>query len=136
MVWKARSHGRFFLRVRMKRSARPLPSGARTKAGELAMPRKAISSWTWWDLYGDPWLRGTAGVPGSPGRPRQNVAVRLPDRLQGLERGGACMRVDAEAFGRAMIAHNEYPAWPWSVIVVVRSAPHIVSSVSRMMVPS
>jgi hypothetical protein len=33
------------LRVRMNRSTRPLPSGARTKAGELSMPRKASSRW-------------------------------------------------------------------------------------------
>ena len=30
-----------------ERSAQPLPSGARTKAGELSMPRKAISVWKW-----------------------------------------------------------------------------------------
>jgi hypothetical protein len=33
------------LSVRMNRSAQPLPSGSRTKAGELAMPRKASSAW-------------------------------------------------------------------------------------------
>ena len=36
---------KFSLRVRMKRSATPSPSGWRTKEGELSMPRKAISSW-------------------------------------------------------------------------------------------
>ena len=30
--------------MRTKRSTQPLPSGARTKAGELLMPRKASSS--------------------------------------------------------------------------------------------
>jgi hypothetical protein len=34
---------KFSFSVRMKRSAQPFPSGARTKAGELSMPRKAIS---------------------------------------------------------------------------------------------
>ena len=36
---------RFSFNVRMKRSAQPLPSGARMKAGELSMPRKANSFW-------------------------------------------------------------------------------------------
>ena len=36
-VLKRRTHNRFSFRVRMNRSAQPLPSGARTKAGELSM---------------------------------------------------------------------------------------------------
>ena len=52
-VSKLRSHNRFSLSVRMKRSAQPFPSGARTKAGELVMPRKASSVWKWSDRY---WL--------------------------------------------------------------------------------
>jgi hypothetical protein len=39
MVSKARTHRRFSFRVRMNRSAQPLPSGARTKAGELVLER-------------------------------------------------------------------------------------------------
>src|SRR3954464_3895416 len=39
-VSKAYTQSRFSLSVRMKRSAQPFPSGARTKAGELSMPRK------------------------------------------------------------------------------------------------
>ena len=35
MVSKVRAQSRFSLRVRMNRSGPPLPSGARTKAGEL-----------------------------------------------------------------------------------------------------
>src|SRR3954464_11024368 len=38
MVSKVRTQSRFSFRVRMNRSAQPLPSGARTKAGELSMP--------------------------------------------------------------------------------------------------
>src|SRR3954465_11935445 len=44
MVSKVCTHRKFSFRVRMKRSATPLPSGWRTKEGELAMPRKTISS--------------------------------------------------------------------------------------------
>ena len=36
------------------RSAHPLPSGVRTKAGELSMPRNAISLWKWSDMYCEP----------------------------------------------------------------------------------
>src|SRR4051794_7102773 len=42
------------------------------------------------------------------GEPARMLPYALQDRLQGLERGGACMRVDAGAFGRAMIARNQY----------------------------
>ena len=39
------------LQRRMNRSAQPLPSGSRTKAGELSTPRKRISPWKWWLTY-------------------------------------------------------------------------------------
>ena len=45
MVSKVCTQRKFPLRVRMKRSATALPSGWRTKEGELSMPRKAVSSW-------------------------------------------------------------------------------------------
>ena len=49
------THRRFSFSVRMKRSAQPLPSGARTKAGELSMPRKRNSLWKASDMYCEPW---------------------------------------------------------------------------------
>ena len=39
MVSKLRTHKRFSCNVRMKRSATPLPSGSRTKLGELSIPK-------------------------------------------------------------------------------------------------
>jgi hypothetical protein len=39
------THSRFSFKVRMKRSATPLPSGCRTKEGEASIPRHLISSW-------------------------------------------------------------------------------------------
>ena len=42
MVSKLRTHNKFSFSVRMKRSATPLPSGSRTKLGELSMPKNAI----------------------------------------------------------------------------------------------
>src|SRR3954447_11469400 len=53
-VSKVRTQSRFSFRVRMKRSAQPFPSGARTKAGELAMPKKPSSCWKASDMYCDP----------------------------------------------------------------------------------
>ena len=43
MVSKLRTHNRCSFSVRMKRSATPLPSGSRTKLGELSMPKNATS---------------------------------------------------------------------------------------------
>ena len=40
MVSKLRTHKRFSFHVRMKRSATPLPSGARTKLGEQLNPEE------------------------------------------------------------------------------------------------
>ena len=45
MVSKVLTHRRFSFKVRMKRSATPLPSGSRTKEGEAWIPRHLISSW-------------------------------------------------------------------------------------------
>ena len=53
MVAKRRIQSRFSLSTRMNRSAQPLPWGSRTKAGELARPRKRTSAWKWWLTY---WL--------------------------------------------------------------------------------
>ena len=39
------------LKRAMKRPAQPLPLGARTKAGELSMPKRASSSWKASDMY-------------------------------------------------------------------------------------
>ncbi len=50
----------------MKRSAQPLPSGARTEAGELSMPRNRSSLWKSSAMYWLPWsFRGAspAAVP-------------------------------------------------------------------------
>ena len=48
------------------RSAQPLPSGSRTNAGELSMPRKRISAWKSWLTYWLPWSwrsRRPAAIP-------------------------------------------------------------------------
>ena len=42
------------------------------------------------------------------GEPTEMLPYALADRLQGLEAGGPCMRVDADAFGGAMIDRDEH----------------------------
>jgi hypothetical protein len=43
-----------------------------------------------------------------PGEPTEVLSHALADRLQGLEAGGPCMRVDADAFGGAVIERDEH----------------------------
>ena len=93
----------------MKRSAQPLPSGARTKAGELSMPRKADLLL---EVIGHV-LRSVIVAHGQTagdrlGEPTEMLPHALADRLQRLEAGGPCMRVDADAFGGAMIDRDEH----------------------------
>src|SRR3954467_5855227 len=119
-VVKRRTHNRFSFSVRMNRSAQPLPSGSRTKAGELSMPRKRISAWKWWLTYWLPWSwrsRGPGGAPFAkrPKRPRpaplgeraEALAHRLLDRLERLKTIGATTGMDTDAFGRAVVNGDE-----------------------------
>src|SRR5512132_4616785 len=97
MVWKYRTHSRFSLRVRMKRSATPLPSGWRTKDGEGSMPRVV------------------GAVVVAKLQPRCHVladgaevaAHPLPDRFQCLEAVGGLVGVDADAFAVAVVDGDE-----------------------------
>src|SRR5690242_179825 len=65
----------------MKRSAQPFPSGSRTKAGELSMPRKRISAWKAWliptALVGDRSGPLAAGDRGEAVGRRQEPVPRL-----------------------------------------------------------
>jgi hypothetical protein len=68
MVSTCRTDKRFYLRVRMKRSAQPLPSGSRTNAGELLIPRKSIGT------DGAKWTLGRRSRRGSCLRAKPRVA--------------------------------------------------------------
>src|SRR3954468_2026408 len=102
----------------MNRSAQPLPSGSRTKAGELSMPRKRISAWKSWLTYWLPgsWGRRTPAAACLGDGPRGDVlgegaealAHRLPDRLERLEAVSAAAGVDADALGRAVVDRHEH----------------------------
>src|SRR3954466_1246987 len=98
----------------MNRSAQPFPSGARTNAGELSMPRKRSSLWKSRAMYWLPWswrterpradreaagdlLREAAEVPPHP----------LAERLERLEPVGTVAGVDADALGRAVVGGDE-----------------------------
>jgi hypothetical protein len=121
----------------MNRSAQPLPSGARTKAGELSMPRKRSSSWKSSGHVLAPVVVADGEAAGDAlGEAAEVAAHALADRLQGLEAGGAPRRVDADALGRAVVDGDEHRglalAGPGGGQV---GAPHRVH-VSGMMVPS
>src|SRR3954467_8432823 len=108
-VAKRRTHSRFSFRVRMNRSAQPLPSGSRTKAGELSTPRKRTSAWEVVAhvltpvVVPEPEPGGDALAEGA-----EALAHRLPDRLERLEPVGAAAGMDADALGRAGIDRHEH----------------------------
>src|SRR5918997_562485 len=90
MVSKVCTHKKFSLRVRMKRSATPLPSGWRTKEGEPSMPRKAISAWKSPDMWLEPWSWRRArplgaSFPLPPKRHRPAVPVRAEKAVPAYE---------------------------------------------------
>ena len=95
--------------VRMKRSAQPLPSGARTKAGEDAAPSQAISRWKSRAMY---WLSMVVADAEACGHVLANGSEALdhalPDRLERLVARPAQRRVDACALRRAMIHRDEH----------------------------
>src|SRR5689334_25026189 len=71
------------------------------------------------------------------GEAAEMLAHALADRFERLEAGGARCGVDADALDRAMVDGDEHRRpGPSPVMVVVKSVPHIVSTVSGMMVPS
>src|SRR5690242_16022521 len=108
-VAKGRTQSRFSFKVRMKRSAQPFPSGARTKAGELSMPRNAISLWKWSDIYCEPWSCRTVRPCADVGREAAEVTAHaLADRFQSLEACGSRMGVNADALSGTMIHRDEY----------------------------
>src|ERR1041384_4496800 len=101
MVLKVRTQSRFSFSVPMKRSAQPLPSGARTKAGELSIPRKASSFWK----ASDAAVVGTHGRTAGAvsGHPAEMAMHALAARLQRLEAGRPGGGMNANAFGRGVI---------------------------------
>src|SRR5215218_8935943 len=106
MVSKVRTQSRFSFSVRMKRSAQPLPSGSRTKAGELSRPRKRASAWKSWLTYWLPWSwrsrRGSDGRPAGPAPGPQAVRVAAGVDAQALR--GAVVDGD-EHRGLALASH-------------------------------
>ena len=112
---KRRTHSRFSFSTRMKRSAQPLPSGSRTKAGELARPRKRISALevVAHVLRAVIVAKGeTAGDVLAEGA--EALAHALTDRLERLEAIGAAAGVKANALGRAMIDRDEHRCLPFA----------------------
>src|SRR3954447_20649896 len=109
-VSKRRTHSRFSFRVRMNRSAQPLPSGSRTNAGELSMPRKRTSAWKSWLTYRLPWSWRSC-------RPAATSLANAPKRsrtacLTGSSASHRSARrlawVRADALGRAVVDGDEH----------------------------
>src|SRR4051812_40492176 len=93
----------------MKRSAQPFPSGARTNAGELSIPRKRSSFRKSPAMYCEPWSWRTARPRATSfAKPPKWRRTPLPERLQRLEAVGAAAGVDADALGRAVVDGDEH----------------------------
>src|SRR3954468_14249014 len=116
----------------MKRSAQPLPSGARTNAGELSVPRKRSSFWKSWAMYWLPWSCRTA-------RPRAMPCANPPKWRRTPWRSGSSASKQSARPLAWMPTHSaeqwstatNTAAWPSPVIVVVRSVP-AVRAASRL----
>src|SRR4051812_11811656 len=121
----------------MKRSAQPLPSGARTKAGELSAPRKRSSLWKSRAMYCEPWSWRTA-------RPRATSFANPPKWRRTPWRSGSRASKRFASREAWMPAHSaeqwstatNTAAWPSPVSTEVRSVPHIRSTRPVVIVPS
>src|SRR4051794_18675960 len=114
MVSKVRPQSRFSFRARMKRSAQPLPCGARTKAGELSIPRKASS---FWKRAGHVLAAAVVADGQTPGNVLRECREVTPDtladwlqRLETRRRGGG---MDTATFGRAVVDGGEPGSLPF-----------------------
>src|SRR4051794_28629507 len=96
-VAKGWTHSRFSFRVRIKRSAQPLPSGSRTKAGELATPRKRISARKWWL------------IPGSRSADRWREPRKVGERAEASRLGEERVPGRAGRVHHGLVAAGEHP---------------------------
>src|SRR3954467_3245272 len=113
MVSKVRPQSRFSFRVRMKRLAQPLPCGARTKAGELSIPRKASSFWKRSGHVVAAVVVADGQTPGNVLRECCEVTPdTLADWLQRLETRRTGGGVDTDTFGRAVVDGDEHGGLP------------------------
>ena len=108
-VWKVLTHRRFSFSVRMKRSAQPLPSGARTKAGELSMPRKRDLALERVGHVLRAVVVADAQAGGDAPWRRRRSARRTPCRIgsSASKRVPCTVGVDADAFGGAVVDGDE-----------------------------
>src|SRR3954470_14991843 len=117
----------------MKRSAQPLPSGSRTNAGELSMPRKRISAWKSWLTYWLPWSwrsRRPAGTSSAnaPQRSRTACLTGSSAPKRSARRLAWTPTHSAEQWSTA----TNTAAWPSPVTTEVRSVPpHQVDPLGR-----
>src|SRR3954469_13601274 len=96
----------------MKRSAQPLPSGERTKAGELSIPGKAIPSGSGLTCTASRDRDASPGCGAAPAHPAEVAAHTLTDRLQRLEARRAGSGMNADTGGGAMIDRDKHGGGP------------------------
>src|SRR3954470_3771305 len=132
-VSKRRTHSRFSFRVRMNRSAQPLPSGSRTNAGELSMPRKRISARKSWLTYRLPWSwrsrrPAATSLATAPQRSRTACLTGSSASKRSARRLAWTPTHSAEQWSTA----TNTAAWPSPVTTEVRSVPpHQVDPLGR-----
>ena len=97
------THSRFSFSVRTKCSAQPLPSGARAKSGELAMPRKRNSPWLASDMYCEPWSWRTLRLRALCSAKSPKCCRTPPYWFECLKAGGLPGGADADALGTEMV---------------------------------
>ena len=121
----------------MKRSAMPLPSGARTKEGLDSAPRKAISFWKSRLMYWEPWSWRMARPAAARSRTPPKRA-RTPWRM-GSRASKRVARREAWIPTSSLVQWStatKTVTWPSRrVAVEVASVPHITSGASVRMVP-
>src|SRR5947209_5503367 len=132
-----RTRSRFSFSVLMNRSAQPSPSGSRTNAGELSMPRKRISAWKSWLTYWLPWSwrsRRPAAMPLAKPPWRWRTACLTGSRAwkRSALRLAWMPTHSVEQWSTVM----NTAAWPSPVMTEVRSVPHMTSTRSVVIVPS
>jgi len=91
----------------MKRSAQPLPSGSRTKVGELWIPKNRSSFWNTLERSAPPWSWRSHRPWRSPQPTRDRVRECLGGSLRDLQTVAVPGNVDPNAFGCGML-HWEF----------------------------
>jgi len=103
MVANDGPHRSFSFSVRMNLAAQPLPSGYLTKAGELRIPRKAISLWKSSDVCAAVIMANSQPFCQTHCEDAEVFPQPLPDRLRGFKAIARLGCMNPQAFTGAVI---------------------------------